>query len=199
MGFPGPDELGRGAVVAPGGDSPFGGGEERMAVDEAVMADEARLADTVDRLHRAWARRERVTVELGVGQDELRRPSVEERPPWVLGPGFTFLAERLHFLVWANNWDCRSGRPVWWWGRKAARLGAEEGGRADAVLADGTHAWVDGGPRAALDLPAVIHCESVELGRLAVKRRTAPAAGGAGGGLAADQQAAVRHVIFPRS
>ena len=197
MGFPGPEELGRGAVVAPGGASPFEGGEERITVDEAVMADEARLADAVDRLHRAWARRERVTVELVVGQDELRRPSVEERPPWVLGPGFTFLAERLHFLVWANNWDCRSGRPVWWWGRKAARLGAEEGGRADAVLADGTHAWVDGGPRAALDLPAVIHSESVELGRLRVRRRTAPADGGAGGALAADQQAAVLHRSGP--
>ena len=95
MGFPGPEELGRGAVVAPGGASPFGGGEERITVDEAVMADEARLADAVDRLHRAWAVRRRVTVELGVGQDELRRPSVEERPPWVLGPGFTFLTERL--------------------------------------------------------------------------------------------------------
>lgn len=198
MGFPGPDELGRGAVVGPGGASPFdGGGEERVQVDDAVLGGEARLADAVDRLHRAWAARRRVVVELAVGQDELRRPSVEERPPWVLGPGFTFLAERLHFLVWANNWDCRSGRPVWWWGRKAARLGAEEGGRADAVLADGTHAWVDGGPRAALDLPAVIHCESVEMGRLRVKRPAAPAAGGPGGGLAADQQAAVHHRSGP--
>ena len=23
--------------------------------------------------------------------------------------------DRLHFLVWANNYDARSGEPVWWW------------------------------------------------------------------------------------
>lgn len=199
MGFPGPEELGRGAVVAPGGASPFdGGGGQRVTVDAAVMGDEARLADTVDRLHRAWAARERVVVELGVGQEELRAPAAEGRPPWVLGRDFTFLRERLHFLVWANNWDCRSGRPVWWWGRKAAGLGAQEGGGADVVLPGGAPAWVDGGPRARLDLPeAVVHGESVEQGRLRTARRAGPEDRGAGGGLAPDQQAAVRHRSGP--
>ena len=199
MGFPGPEELGRGAVVAPGGASPFdGGGAQRVTVDAAVMGDEERLADTVDRLHRAWAARRRVVVELGIGQEELRAPAAEGRPPWVLGRDFTFLRERLHFLVWANNWDCRSGRPVWWWGRKAAGLGAEEGGGADVVLPNGKPAWVDGGPRARLDLPEeVVHGESVEQGRLRTTRRAGPADRGAGGGLAPDQQAAVRHRSGP--
>ncbi len=199
MGFPGPEELGRGAVVAPGGASPFdGGGAPRVTVDAAVMGDEERLADTVDRLHRAWAARRRVVVELGIEQGELRAPAAEGRPPWVLGRDFTFLGERLHFLVWANNWDCRSGQPVWWWGRKAAGLGAEEGGGADVVLPNGKPAWVDGGPRARLDLPEeVVHGESVEQGRLRTARRAVPVDSGAGGGLAPDQQAAVRHRSGP--
>ena len=36
--------------------------------------------------------------------------------------------DRLHHLVWANNYDARPGEPVWWWGEKAARLGAVVGG-----------------------------------------------------------------------
>ena len=39
------------------------------------------------------------------------------------------VADRLHFLVWANSYDARAdGEPIWWWARKAARLGATEGG-----------------------------------------------------------------------
>ena len=38
-----------------------------------------------------------------------------------LDPSFEFPLERLHFLVWANNYDGRNGELVWWHGRKAAR------------------------------------------------------------------------------
>ena len=191
MAFPGPDELGRGAVVLPGAPSPFDE-PERVKVEVGFLADEQRLEEAVERLHRAWVGRDRVTVELGVDQADLREPVVEEVPPWRLGAAFTFLRERLHFLVWANNWDYRSGRPVWWWAHKAAALGADIGGHADIVLPDGTHAWVDGGPRAPLDLP-VVHSESVESGRLALIRRP----GSGGGELAPDQRAAVLHRSGP--
>ena len=126
-------------------------------------------------------------MELAVGQEELRRPQVEEAPAWQLGPDFTFLRERLHFLVWANNWDLRNGRPIWWWARKAARLGARLDDRADVAFQE-VPTWVDGGPRGPLELP-VIHAESVEAGRLAlVPEPVAPVED-----LADDQRAAVSH------
>ena len=164
MVFPGPVELGRGVVVHPGDPDPIEG-LPRVRVDQDLLDSPELLAGTVDRLHRGWSARERVAVELAVDQEKLRRPVIEERPLWRLGTDFTILRERLHFLVWANNWDCRSGTPVWWWGSKAAGLGAAEGGPADIVLRDGEPAWVDGGPREPLDLP-VVHAESVAAGRL---------------------------------
>ena len=191
MVFPGPDELGRGAVVLPGAPSPFDD-RERVKVEVGLPADEERLGETVERLHRAWVARERVTVELGVDQAVLREPVVEELPPWRLGPAFTFLRERLHFLVWANNWDFRRDRPVWWWAHKASALGADVGGDADIVLSDGTSVWVDGGPRAPLDV-SVIHAESVESGRLAL----VPGAVADGDDLAPDQLSAVSHHSGP--
>ncbi|MGQ0831550.1 MAG: ATP-dependent helicase, partial [Microthrixaceae bacterium] len=106
--------------------------------------------------------------------------------------------DRLHFLVWANSYDARApGAPIWWWARKASRLGATEGGAADVVLADGTPAWIDGGPRAPLATPlvgaAVIHCESVELGSL----RPLPPPRAPTADLAPDQLAAVAHGSGP--
>ena len=219
MTFPGPEALGRGLVVASGavlGDGPAAaGGWERVRVDGSLLADETgdvggqtsgashqtgggRLAEVVERLHRAWAGRRPVVVELDLTDEALRalrRPVVVERPLYRLGAEFTLLSERLQFLLWRNNYDARSGEPVWWWARKAAGLGASPGGRADVVLRDGTEAWVDGGPRGPLDLP-VVHAESVELGRLRLQPRPGGATGG-GASLAPDQRAAVEHPSGP--
>src|SRR5690606_28385395 len=117
---------------------------------------------------------------------------------WELGPGWQDKHERLHVLVWANAYDARGpGEPIWWWARKAARLGATEGGPADVVLADGTPAWVDGGPRTPLPVPlegaAVVHRGSVELGSL----QPQPAPVGPSAELAPDQLAAVAHSSGP--
>ena len=187
MVFPGPVQLGRGVVVNPGDPDPIGG-LPRVRVDQDLLDSPESLAGTVDRLHRAWSDREPVAVELAVDQEELRRPVIEESPLWWLGTDFTILRERLHFLVWANNWDCRGAAPVWWWASKAARLGAGEGGPADIVLRNGKHAWVDGGPREPLDLP-VVHAESVEAGRL----RMAGSTVGPDPDLDPAQRAAVEH------
>ena len=180
-------------MVSAGGRSRLEGAE-RLVVGRAVLADPARLEKTVDLLHRAWAERRPVTVELGVEAAELRQPVVEQRAPWMLGPGYTPLLERLHFLVWANNWDARNGDPVWWWSRKAERLGlgARIGGRADIILSGGREAWVDGGPRGPLDIP-VVHSQTVEFGRLTLQSPITSTKAD----LADDQRAAVEHPSGP--
>ena len=220
MTFPGPEELGRGLVVAagvdPGADLAADLDWERVPVDGSLLADESggdgRLGETVERLHRAWACRRRVIVDLDLPAEVLvwlRRPVIVERPVHLLGAEFTLLTERLQFLLWRNNYDARSGEPVWWWARKAAGLGATLGGRADVVLGDGTEAWVDGGPRRPLGLPdqpgqagrpdvqvvQVVHAETLELGRLRLQPPPVGEDGATGDGtlLAPDQRAAVEH------
>jgi DNA helicase-2/ATP-dependent DNA helicase PcrA len=191
MDFPGPEVLGRGVVVSPGGRSPLESAEQ-IVVDSRVIAGPEGLEEVVDRLHRHWVERRPVAVELGVEASELRQPVVERRAPWMLGPGYTPLLDRLHFLIWANNWDGRQGDPIWWWSMKAQRLGARIGGRADIILPGGKHAWVDGGPRSPLDLP-VVHSQTVEQGRL----RLQPPTVRTDADLADDQRAAVEHLSGP--
>lgn len=191
MTFPGPEVLGRGIVVSPGDRSPLESAE-RVVVDREVLGNPESLQEMVDRLHRHWVERRPVTVELGVEASELRHPVVEQRAPWMLGPGFTPLLERLHFLVWANNWDVRNGDPIWWWSRKAERLGARIGGSADIILPGGEHAWVDGGPRAPLDIP-IVHSQTVERGLLRLQPPFHPS----DSDLAEDQRAAVEHPAGP--
>lgn len=157
-----------------------------------------RPREVIDRLHRAWASREPLVVELAVDAAELRRPLSSAQPPYRLDPTFEFPLERLHFLVWANNYDARGGEPVWWHGRKAARLAGPavtEGGPADLVLGDGTAAWIDGGPAhppATGDGAAVVHRWNAETGDLRPAGTRAPSAE-----LASDQLAAVAHPSGP--
>ncbi len=188
MNLPGPVELGRSVVVAPGVEPPPAW---RDAARIVAAADD----ETVARLHRAWVAREPVVIELGMADGELAAPEVGAEPPWRLGGTFTFLRERLHFLVWANSYDARRDLPVWWWGRKAEAAGARPGGAADVVLPDGRAAWVDGGPRGPKPgLPdAVVHAESVALGQLA----EAGFGDAALAGLAPDQAAAAGHRSGP--
>jgi DNA helicase-2/ATP-dependent DNA helicase PcrA len=198
---PGPRALGRGVIVAAGEPVPSAwSGADVVRVDEAALGDPAAV---VDRLHEAWATRTPVVIELAVDPASFRAPrSYSEDdigPTWLLDPGFTPAHDRLHFLVWANTYDARDDEPVWWWGRKAARLGAvvaEAETAGDIVLRDGTVACVDGGPRGALaevDGTSVVHAESVETGRLAVvpPERVPPS------DLAPDQLAAVVHGAGP--
>lgn len=188
---PGPAALGRGVVVGVGGRPPAPWADApRIVIDEAVLTGPDRA---VDELHDLWSRRVPHVVELAVGNDRLRAPQRTDAAPWALDPGFDFSRERLFFLVWANAYDARAGAPIWWWARKAERVGARPSAQADIELADGTPAWVDGGPRAPIAVGhAVVHRESVELGRLTVARFQEPSAA-----LAADQLAAVAHRSGP--
>ncbi|HEX4868628.1 MAG TPA: ATP-dependent DNA helicase UvrD2 [Acidimicrobiales bacterium] len=196
MPAPGPPELGRSVIVAAGAEAPDGwAGAPRLLVDEAALADPAAV---VDALHRAWSERRPVVIEMAVDAARFRAPRSFDAPLWQVGAGLQDWDDRLHFLVWANSYDAQGpGAPVWWWARKAGRLGATEGAQADVVLADGTPAWIDGGPRAPLPVPlagaAVVHRESVELGEL----RPQPAPVAPRAELAADQLAAVAHGSGP--
>jgi DNA helicase-2/ATP-dependent DNA helicase PcrA len=220
----GPPELGRGVIVHVGDPVPAPwSGAPAVTVDRGVLdARHDAPAPAVVELHRAWAERRPVVVALAVDPAEFRAPrsygADEVGEPWLLDPGFELWHDRLHFLVWANTYDARGGiDPVWWWGRKALKLGAspvEDGGAGgpepggpdsrgpdpggDVVLPGGQRAWIDGGPRGggvaadAGGLPLVA-AESVEQGRL----DTVPAPVPPGSELAPDQLAAVAHGAGP--
>ncbi len=193
MPLPGPSELGRGVVVAPGADPPGPWAScPRVLVGEAEAADPSAVVGV---LHRAWLERRAVVVELSADPSALRDPERYDGPVHGLTPAFEFSRERLQFLVWANTYDARGGAPIWWHGRKAARqfasLGVIEQGPADIALTDGTALFIDGGPP---DPPiaasgfGVVHRWSAEAGRFAPGTDRTPDAD-----LAPDQLAAVGH------
>lgn len=150
---------------------------------------------TIDRLQLAWSGRTPVVIELGVTNEQLLAPERCNRPVHSLSPDFEFSRERLHFLIWANNYDARSGEPIWWHGRKAARRGADqgliEGTTSDLVGGNGAPLFVDGGPSQPPDLGPgihIVHRWNAERGIFAPARHDE-----ARSGLADDQRAAVAH------
>ncbi|MEO6989794.1 MAG: ATP-dependent helicase, partial [Aquihabitans sp.] len=198
MPVPGPAVLGRGVVITQGGALPAPWVTAPVVtIDESVLRDPAAV---VGRLHGHWAAREPVVVELAVDPARFRAPENVGDAPWRLAPDFEPWFDRLHFLVWANTYDARSGEPIWWWGRKASRLGATEtaDGDADVLSPDGSPAWIDGGPRRPIGSAyvgghGIIHADSVDLGRLLVANE--PSTPNAE--LAPDQLAAVAHLSGP--
>jgi len=196
--LPGPAALGRSVVVS--GDTPppvpWSGAAEVVVDDDALAAPAALVAT----LHDGWVHRRPLVIRLQVDPRELRTPSVITAEPWSLRADTETWSDRVQFLVWANSYDARpKGEPVWWWARKAVRLGAHPAtGPGDVVLADGEAAWVDGGPRQpfapdALGGLHLVHAESVERGSLA----PAPPVRPPRADLAADQLAAVAHDAGP--
>ena len=141
-----------------------------------------------------------MVIELAVDPAAFREPASIIVEPWTVGPAYEPWFDRLHHLVWANAYDARAGPPIWWWARKAARLGATEAvaGPADILLPDGSPAWVDGGPRRPfapeeVGGAAIVHADAVADGILAsVPVPCTPTAD-----LAADQLAAVAHGSVP--
>ena len=137
-----------------------------------------------------------------------REPERCDRPVYELGPAFSFARERLHFLVWANNYDARGGEPIWWHARKAARAFADDGVAItedpggftrDLTLADGTALFIDGGPAqpppgaigdgvGGAGAIGVVNRFDAQAGRLTPSGSMAPS-----GELAPDQLAAVVH------
>jgi DNA helicase-2/ATP-dependent DNA helicase PcrA len=193
----GPPALGRGVVVLREQHAPAGfENAARMVIDNPVLA---APAETVSRLHTAWLTREPVVIELACDPSALRTPERFGGPVFSLEPSFEFPLERLQFLVWANTYDARSGRLVWWHGRKAARRlaahGVHEGGPADLLLHDGTAVYVDGGPADPPELSTrtpVVHRWNAESSCLTIAAHQSPSAE-----LAPDQLAAVAHRSGP--
>jgi len=201
---PGPAALGRGVVVLPGAAvPPAAEGWPRLRVDAAVLAAPAEALAWLDA---AWRSRQPTVVELAVPFAEVKAPEVDERAPYLLAPDFEFARERLHFLVWANRFDGREAdqTPRWHHATRAVRLGATAvavEAEADAavdgevVLPDGAPAWIDGGPRMAVDhdeFPTVVHVNQLWVEQLTPDRWQAPA-----DELAPDQMAAVAHAGGP--
>jgi DNA helicase-2/ATP-dependent DNA helicase PcrA len=183
--------LGRGVIVGPGARAPEPwSAAERVVLDDSVLADPAVV---VESLHRHWSQRIPVVVELQCSADELRAPEIEPaRAPYELSPRFEFGRERLYFLTRANNYDDRVGRMVWGPAVEAQRLGAVAAAGSDVVLADGTPAWCDGGPRTGTpsvpDGHVLVHRNNLEQRVLIADRSVTSSAE-----LAADQLAAVVH------
>jgi len=188
-----PAALGRGVIVAAGAAAPERwAGVERLEVDERVME---RPEDVVGRLHERWMAREPVVVSLGIDPARFRDPPSVEAHPWSLSPALDLPLDRLHHLIWANNYDGRSGTdvlPTWWWSTKAERIGAIAGGAADVVIGGEWDAWIDGGPRWSVPPlnAAVVHAGAVDAGLLEAVPAHPPAPTST---LAPDQLAAVSH------
>ncbi len=192
----GPDALGRGVIVLPNQPLP-----DRWSDMAQVVIDEAAVRaplTTVKRLHEAWATRQPVIIVMACDPGSFREPQSFSVEPWQAGARFEPLLDRLHFLVWANNVDARTDEPVWWWARKAIRLGAQpvDSQPGDVLLSDGSLVWIDGGPRGPKPesiVEPMVHRESVEANRLTL----IPPANDPSADLAADQLAAVAHGSGP--
>jgi DNA helicase-2/ATP-dependent DNA helicase PcrA len=195
---PGPVALGRGVVINAGDAIPAPWmSAPVVTIDEAVLSAPGEVVAT---LHRHWARREPVVVELAVDPARFREPASITGDLWSLDADAEPWFDRLHFLVWANTYDARGGTLVWWWGRKAGRAGATDtpDGDADVLLLGPVAAWVDGGPRGPIAPELVgghriVHHETVEQGRAVL----APPPVEPTAALAPDQLAAVGHGSGP--
>jgi DNA helicase-2/ATP-dependent DNA helicase PcrA len=163
-----------------------------VVIDQQALDDPSAALAT---LQQAWSARQSLVVELAVDSKTLQERETRLLPVHDLSPRFEFARERLHFLVWANNYDARNGEPIWWHGRKALRTfaaqGLQESDSADLELADGTPLWVDGGPfapSADVDGIRMVHRWNTEARSLSPIGHQPPEAD-----LATDQLAAVRH------
>ena len=186
--------LGRNVVVRPGqSNAPEWSTATRFIVGLAEVDDPTEL---VARLRSVASDRVPCVFEL---DDEaaaaLNAVQTNTVPLHQIGPRFTFERSDLHHLVWSNSVDGRDvDQSSWQLAAAAAALGAspaDPGVAGDVVLADGTAAWLDGGPIRFTDpiggVP-VIHRIAIEHRSLASFGSNASTAD-----LAEDQLAAVTH------
>ena len=125
----------------------------------------------------------------------LSAPQTTTVPLHQIGPRFTFERSELLHLVWSNSVDGRDvAQPTWYLTEAAVALGAspaDKGVAGDVVLADGTAAWLDGGPIRfiePIDGVPVVHRIALEHRSLAPFGTNESTAD-----LAEDQLAAVAH------
>lgn len=100
-----PTAFGRGVIINAGAAPPVAwSGADRIVVDDSVLTDPA---PTVELLHLAWLRRTPVVVEFHVDPARFRAAQSVGGEPWQHTPATEPYFDRLHFLVWANNYDGR--------------------------------------------------------------------------------------------
>lgn len=193
---PGPDSLGRHALVVAGSVVPAAWEAcDRVRVDAAVRSEPSGL---IRRLRSAASTRERLVIEvdqevtdtLTAGRVPMLMTKAE---PFSVGADFEFVGDELHHLLWANTIDLRTSAS---WDALDLAIAAGltvtgESEPGDVVLPDGTAVWLDGGPigcRDPIDGVPVVHVVSVEHGAPA-----APTTNVCDADLAPDQLAAVTH------
>jgi DNA helicase-2/ATP-dependent DNA helicase PcrA len=184
--------LARNAIVRPGQAAPDGWqGARRVPIDAQHLADPEPLAIELRQLASTSTP---VLFEIeSVVAYELGAPQSSAIAPHTLGARFGFHRAALHHLMVSNSIDATGASPRWHVLDQAIARGATAvvDGAGDITLADGSRAWLDGGPiryRAAIDGVAVIHRIAIEHGALrpfADNETTAD--------LAPDQLAAVTH------
>ncbi|MEX1104801.1 MAG: ATP-dependent DNA helicase UvrD2 [Ilumatobacteraceae bacterium] len=189
----GPSVLGRNIIVVPGAPAPAGWDDaERVPVTSSDVAAPEHLAAQL----RAQAQLRRgVVIEIApqllaqLGQSEVVTDALHR-----LGARFELHRSVVHHLVVSNAIDATSPDVQHWHvldHAVAAGATAVTDGRGDVELADGTRAWLDGGPvrfTAPIDGVPVLHRIAVEHGSLV------PFAGNdTTADLAPDQLAAVVH------
>ena len=104
---------------------------QRRGLVPRLCRSRSRCWPSLDRLlralHHAWVTRRPVVVVLAVDPARFREPMSVVEEPWRLDARFEVWLDRLHFLVWANNYDARGGKPAkWWWSHKARKIGASD-------------------------------------------------------------------------
>lgn len=145
---------------------------EVLSLTQELLDDSDALDLWIRDLHAAWAARRPVVVSWSLDHQKfLPAAQTNNANVYTVEPDFLFPGERLNMLLFANNYDLRGmrdGDAKWWLTKRAVDAGCEPGGPADVLLANGTPAWVDGGPSGAV-APidhAVISGEELEFGRL---------------------------------
>ncbi len=183
----GPPALGRNVIVSPGQAAPSGWVHASRIV---VEPDDGEL---VARLLAMAIDRTGCVLEVGPDTETiLARPFTTTLAPHAVGPRVRFTSEQLQHLVFSNSIDVRAA-PTWALIDQAVHAGAHpvSDGRGDYELADGTRAWLDGGPvrfTAPIDGVPVVHRVVVEHRSLRPPRNNKTEAA-----LAPDQLAAVTH------
>jgi len=168
---PGPDLLGRHAVVAVGQDvaAPWDTAE-RVLIDATSLTDPAGALPALRAAHHG---RRRLVIELAADFD--RQPKLKtEAQPFEVGAAFTFELEELHYLVWSNSVDLRTAEHAWIALDLAVAGGATpavQGAAGDIVTPAGEVVWLDGGPvrhTDPIDAVGVLHAVAVEHNSFAV-------------------------------
>ena len=98
--------FGRGVIVTDGRPVPEPWTDRRIR-DRSMRRRSHRRSPSVERLHDCWSARRPVVVRLAVDPGSFRAPQSITGEPWTHSPHTEPWFDRLHFLVWANNYDCR--------------------------------------------------------------------------------------------